>query len=59
MNTTMNSQKHKTTRTDMSGMMISLQLDNIILRPNLKTETTSHNQRPDTNPNQLSYAPSP
>jgi len=44
MNPTMNSQKHKTTRTNMGGMVIGLQFDNIILRPDLKTKTTSHSQ---------------
>jgi len=40
----MNRQEHKTTCADMSGMMIGLQLDNLILTPNLKPKTTSHNQ---------------
>src|SRR5438034_2601983 len=44
MNPTMNSQEHKTTRADMGSMVIGLQLDNIILRPNLKPKTTSHGQ---------------
>ena len=39
MNPTMNRQEHKTTLTDPSSMMISPQLDNLILRPNLKPET--------------------
>jgi len=44
MNPTMNSQEHKTTLTDPSSMMISLQLHNLILKPNLKPKTTSHSQ---------------
>ncbi len=44
MNTTMNRQQSKTGQTDMNSMMISLQLNNLILRPNLKPKTTSHNQ---------------
>jgi len=44
MNPTMNRQEHKTTLTDPSSMMISLQLDNLNLTPNLKPKTTSHNQ---------------
>ena len=42
MNPTMNSQKHKTIRTDMGSMVIGLQLDNLIVTPNLKTKTTSY-----------------
>src|SRR6266568_5839849 len=45
MNTTMNSQESKTVQTDMNSMMISLQHNNLILRPNLKPKTTSHSQR--------------
>ncbi|HEX9612099.1 MAG TPA: hypothetical protein VGA05_00615 [Candidatus Bathyarchaeia archaeon] len=44
MNTTMNSQQRQTVHTDMNSMMISLQLHNLILRPNLKPKTTSHSQ---------------
>src|SRR5207247_10111041 len=44
MNPTMNRQEHKTTLTDPSSMMISHQLHNLILTPNLKPKTTSHNQ---------------
>src|SRR5437870_9610260 len=44
MNTTMNSQQRKTVHTDMNSMMISLQHNNLILRPNLKPKTTSHSQ---------------
>jgi len=44
MNTTMNRQQRKTVQTDMSSMMISLQHNNLILRPNLKPKTTSHSQ---------------
>src|SRR5213080_3501252 len=44
MNPTMNRQEHKTTLTDPSSMMISHQLNNLILTPNLKPKTTSHNQ---------------
>ncbi|OLD79011.1 hypothetical protein AUF62_00925 [archaeon 13_1_20CM_52_20] len=44
MNTTMNRQQHKTIHTDMNRMMISLQHNNLILRPNLKPKTTSHSQ---------------
>src|SRR5947208_8449585 len=44
MNTTMNRQQRKTVHTDMNNMMISLQLHNLILRPNLKPKTTSHSQ---------------
>jgi hypothetical protein len=42
MNTTMNRQQRKTVHTDMNSMMISLQRNNLILRPNLKPKTTSH-----------------
>ncbi len=59
MNPTMNSQKHKTIRADMGAMVIGLQLDNITLRPNLKPKTTSHNQKPDTNPPLLTTSASP
>src|SRR5947209_10530377 len=44
MNTTMNRQEHKTVHTDMNSTMISLQLHNLILTPNLKPKTTSHSQ---------------
>src|SRR5438309_11583114 len=44
MNTTMNRQQRKTVHTDMNSMMISLQHNNLILRPNLKPKTTSHSQ---------------
>src|SRR5260370_14600842 len=44
MNTTMNSQQRKTIHTDMNSMMLSLQLHNLILTPNLKPKTTSHSQ---------------
>src|SRR5205807_8751379 len=44
MNTTMNRQQPKTAHTDMNRMMISLQHNNLILRPNLKPKTTSHSQ---------------
>ena len=44
MNTTMNSQQRKTIHTDMNSTMISLQHNNLILRPNLKPKTTSHSQ---------------
>ena len=44
MNTTMNRQQRKTIHTDLNNMMISLQLDYLILRPNLKPKTTSHSQ---------------
>jgi hypothetical protein len=40
----MNRQQSKTIQTDMNGTMISLQLHNLILRPNLKPKTTSHSQ---------------
>jgi len=59
MNPTMNSQEHKTTLTDPSSMMISPQLNNLILTPNLKTKTTSHNQKPDTNPPLLTISACP
>ena len=36
----MNRQQRKTVHTDMSSMMISLQLNNLILRPNLKPKIT-------------------
>src|SRR6266699_5165936 len=36
MNTTMNRQQRKTVQTDMNSTMISLQHNNLILRPNLK-----------------------
>ena len=52
MNTTMNRQQRKTVQTDMNSVMISLQLNDLILRPNLKPKTTSHSQRkltPDSN----------
>jgi len=42
MNPTMNRQEHKTTLTDPSRMMISLQLHNLILTPNLKPKITSY-----------------
>ena len=41
----MNRQESKTVQTDMSSMMISLQLHNLILRPNLKPKTTNHSQK--------------
>src|SRR5207249_12114242 len=44
MNTTMNRQQRKTIHTDMNSTMISLQHNNLILRPNLKPKTTSHSQ---------------
>jgi hypothetical protein len=44
MNTTMNRQQRKTVHTDMSNMMISLQLNNLILRPNLKPEIACYCQ---------------
>ena len=44
MNTTMNRQQRKTVHTDMNSTMISLQHNNLILRPNLKPKTTSHSQ---------------
>src|SRR6266700_4882871 len=45
MNTTMNRQQRKTIHTDMNGTIISLQHNNLILRPNLKPKTTSHSHR--------------
>src|SRR5438094_10488331 len=44
MNPTMNRQEHETFPADMSGVMLSLQLHNLILRPNLKPNITSHSQ---------------
>src|SRR5438309_465269 len=44
MNTTMNSQQRKTVHTDMNSMMISLQLDNLVVGSNFKSEVTSHGQ---------------
>jgi hypothetical protein len=44
MNTTMNRQQRKTVHTYMNSMMISLQFDYLILRPNLKPKTTNHSQ---------------
>src|SRR5437667_12052502 len=44
MNTTMNRQQPKTVHTDMNSTMISLQHNNLILRPNLKPKTTNHSQ---------------
>src|SRR2546421_10493325 len=44
MNTTMNRQQHQTVHTDMNSTMISLQHNNLSLRPNLKPKTTSHRQ---------------
>src|SRR5437667_10936961 len=44
MNTTMHRQERKTFHTDMNSMMISLQHNNLILRPNLKPKTTNHSQ---------------
>jgi len=44
MNTTMNRQKCKAVHTDMSSMMIGLQLNNLILWPNLKPKVTSQRQ---------------
>src|SRR6266576_1576831 len=44
MNPTMNRQQRKTVHTDMNSMMISLQHNNLILRPNLKPKTTNHSQ---------------
>jgi len=48
MNSTMNRQQRKTVHTDMNSMMISLQHNNLILRPNLKPKTTSHSQNRST-----------
>src|SRR5437773_9934161 len=45
MNTTMNRQESKTVQTDMSSMMLSNQLDNLILRSNFKSKVTCHSQR--------------
>src|SRR5205807_295017 len=45
MNPTMNRQQRKTVHTDMNSTMISLQLHNLILRPNLKPKTASHSQK--------------
>src|SRR2546421_12961932 len=45
MNTTMNRQQRKTVHTDMNSTMISLQHNNLILRPNLKPKTTNHSQK--------------
>jgi hypothetical protein len=44
MNTTMNRQKHQTVRADLHRVMLSLQLNNLILRLNLKPKTASHSQ---------------
>ncbi|OLB44944.1 MAG: hypothetical protein AUG17_01855 [Crenarchaeota archaeon 13_1_20CM_2_53_14] len=44
MNPTMNRQEHKTTLTDSSSMMISPQLHNLILMPNLKPKVARHDQ---------------
>jgi len=44
MNTTMNRQENKTLPADMSSVVLSLQLHNLILRPNLKPKITSHSQ---------------
>ena len=44
MNPTMNRQEHKTTLTDPCSMMVSLQLNNLILRPNFEPEITSYDQ---------------
>ena len=44
MNTTMNRQQRKTVQADMSSMMLRNQLNNLILRPNLKSEITCHSQ---------------
>ena len=52
MNTTVNRQQRKTIHTDMNSMMISLQHNNLILRPNLKPKTTNHSQN---RYNHLSY----
>src|SRR6266702_7791289 len=65
MNTTMNRQQRKTVHTDMNRMMISLQHNNLILRPNLKPKTTSHSQatsssllpRASTRPSALKMSP--
>src|SRR2546428_5952159 len=44
MNTTMNRQEHETFPADVSSVVLSLQLHNLILRPNLKPKITSHSQ---------------
>src|SRR6266516_314620 len=44
MHPTMNRQEHKTTLTNPSSMMISPQLDNLILRPNLEPKVARHDQ---------------
>ena len=44
MYTTMNRQVNKTLPADMSSVVLSLQLHNLILRPNLKPKITSHSQ---------------
>ncbi len=41
----MNRQQYETFSADVSRVMISLQLDDLILRPNLKSKTTCHRQR--------------
>src|SRR2546422_11424702 len=58
MNSTMNRQQRKTVHTDMNSMMISLQHNNLILRPNLKPKTTSHSQN-QTRPQRINGLNSP
>ena len=40
----MNRQQHKTLPTNMNNMMLSHQLNDLIVRSNLKPEITSHSQ---------------
>ncbi len=44
MNPTMNREEQETFPADMSSVMLSLQLHNLILRPDLKSKITSHSQ---------------
>ena len=44
MNTTVNSQQCKTVQTDMSSMMLSHQLDNLIFWSNFEPKVTHHSQ---------------
>ncbi len=52
----MNRQQRKTIHTDMNSMMISYQIDNLILRPNLKPKTTNHSQNRHIKPYRLQLA---
>src|SRR5437870_13090831 len=50
MNTTMNRQQRKTVHTDMRSMMLSHQLNDLVVRSNLKPKVTCHSQTKPTRP---------